>query len=284
MPASKADTTLIIGQSGTGKTFGASLLANRASKPVVVLNSPAGAYRELIEPSISVRGGDWETPWSGGKTYVIEDIHSLSERQLRACRQLLNYTSRHQDCCVLMLSHAVNKNGIFSLISFFSNILFTNTLSNLRALRCALKNLYFPEAERIVEKFSSMRDHQYLRLTPSQHKVDVLNSNLEPLSSSGFDSSEIMVYFRHMPNQAHYQSIITFLHKNLDTNYIRSSDLSISAVSKGGKKVKVSYIDYIHALLDPRCRPSPEILQLHKLLSKSIVFPNLLVANPYMRK
>lgn len=277
-------TILLVGVSGSGKSFLSAHLCNMYKKPVILFNSSVSDYRGLLSKKISVQVGIWNQECvRNDTTYVIEDVHSLTPKQCKYVTRLLNYNSRHNRSPVLLVTHSINNNGIFGLLPFFTSIYITSSKANMRLVSKLTKALYFPDPVNVTSAFHSLKKHEYLAIDPQRHTFSIINvrdlgkktSILTKPSKKVLCAEMLAEYLKEKAKSG----IVTFLLKNISHRYIHERDLSLKGKSKKGRQINFSLLDYLHVLMDEKARASRELLMLHKFFLKQFTFPYCLIEN-----
>ncbi len=288
---------LFLGPTMGGKTTGAAKLCRRVGYRVVVLN---GATYPYEEKNCEVSTGEWgEIPLKGHNiTYVFEDVHRLKSAEREKVVTLLNYTARHHNSAVILISHSVSSNGLFSLLSFLTHVFVTQDRINLRMLKILLKYYMYPETCHAENSFLSLPPRGYLQLSPPSLEYHSLNSSLEKMdqdaspspdtsnkeeedSSAPFPKEKITPFFSHLPQKEVYNSLTDFVLRIIPARYISEKDLSISYRDKKGKNQKISLLDYLH-FLATNAPPPLKILSFQRHMYKTTCFPHYLVKNTHM--
>lgn len=291
-------TYLIIGVSGGGKTECSKRICSRLKRPVIIINGDEQPYREAVGAEC-VKEGNWkdEKKWTKGKiTFVFEDIQALSEAEKTTLKTLLNVKSRHQDCACILITHTIVGSGLMPFLPFFTEIFITSNIGNLRSLKVILKSLSFPEEEAVAKEFRTLPPFTYMNLNTRTNSFSVLDSEIrgmgekeEELSAGGesvlsrrAQREKIMKYFK---NDARFEGIVDFVLDNLPAGYVQWRDLSLKATTTQSGEVKVSLLDYLHALITPDVvTPEPSLIMFHRYLCQTVVFPDILVKNSKMRE
>ncbi len=288
---------LFLGPSGTGKSFGASLLCRRIGHRVTVTNGPTEVYEKWND---QVDATPWEElPLDDDRvTYVLEDLHRLKESSREVVATLLNYTSRHRFSTTIIIAHSFMSNGLFSLLNFLTDVYVTSNNVNLRSLRVLLKHFYYENANEVVECFLKLPPHHYLHLRPQQLSFASLTSRLDPASSacappaasdpSGavkttLDKDDLIKYFSHLPDSQQYANLADYILRILPAECITAKTLSVSFRNKKKEIKTLSLVDYLHFLMSKEKPPAP-FLAFQRHLLRTACFPSTLIRNEYMKK
>lgn len=146
-------TCLIIGRSGTGKSSLLKTLVSRLakSKPRIYLINvrpdETAEYKKLTTlqiETITLEGARKVRPRS---ILIIEDIISLKEKEQTSLRETLNYIAHHKKCKVYCVTHGIFKTGLFTAMTFFNFLIFTNSPANAPIVKQALERFALEKHE-----------------------------------------------------------------------------------------------------------------------------------------
>ncbi len=285
MSENKADNTIILGPSGSGKSFASAKLCSQLGKSIIILNDSKDVYSDHIS-NFSVGEGDWADLVDINKshlTIVVEDLHTLKNQQKECLFNCLNYKSRHQDWSIILIAHTILGNGLFSILDFVTQVLLTGKSINLRLLKTLLRHYYYPNRNDIEREFMEIGDHHYLMLSPHKKSYIFLDENLtdsnDITTPIKLDKSKILAYFSHLGETSIYEPLLDFLLANIPQECVQVNDVSLRVRRVSGKEANVSLIDYMATLLDRDKKPSCLIIELHMYLSKRFCFPDVFVRN-----
>ncbi len=289
---------LFLGPSGSGKSFGASLLCKRLGNPVVVLEGPVDTYKEKNSKVTAV---SWdELPMKKRNiTYVLEDLHRLKATTRETVAILTNYVSRHFQSAVIILAHSITGNGIFSILHFLTDIYVTSNQINIRPLRTLLRHFYYDDAAEVERKFLALKGGGYLHLQPQQRTCVALDSDLDIVKArddtpvgrtpspevppAAFDRDKLVAFFAHLPQKSQYANLADYLLRIIPPNSVNNDDFSVSFRNKKKTIQKFSLIDYLHYLMSEEIPPR-KILSFQRHLTRRACFPLSLVRNDHMKR
>lgn len=146
-------TCLIIGRSGTGKSSLlktlVSRLANKKNRIYLINVRPdeTAEYKKLTTlqvETITLEGAKKVRPRS---ILIIEDIISLKDREQTSLRETLNYIAHHKKCKVYCVTHGIFKTGLFTAMTFFNFLIFTNSPANAPIVKQALERFALEKHE-----------------------------------------------------------------------------------------------------------------------------------------
>jgi energy-coupling factor transporter ATP-binding protein EcfA2 len=146
-------TTLIIGRSGTGKSSLLKTLVSRidnSSVAIYLINvrpDETSEYKKLTKcpiESTTLEGAKKVRPRS---IIIVEDIISLKNREQTSLRETLNYIAHHKKCKVYCVTHGIYKTGLFTAMTFFNFLVFTNSPANAPIVKQALERFALSKQE-----------------------------------------------------------------------------------------------------------------------------------------
>ena len=252
---------------------------------------------------------------------IIEDIISMSIAEERCLRQLLNYDCHHKRIKVFMIAHHVYKTSIHSLLAFFNYILFTSDHTNVPLIRITL--MYFKiNSEQIANWIDKFKSHPANYTTffffdcknlsfNTVSGVDNLlrGTNVEVIGVAGItdsDSSDAAAaaslirsnlqqrFDKFVAGQARTKAnasaIFSMIIHCLPLKLIREHDLTLVFGSKSPAQPqsltrnRVSFVDYIDALLTADLVPDNKIIFLHKFVQKSCQIPKMFILNQILQR
>ena len=231
---------------------------------------------------------------------IADDLMDVSDENFTKLQELLNYSARHNSISpVLLLTHCVTRNNIFSLLKHIGEFWVTLNKQNVETLYTICQALKFPRASK--ESFAS----RFLA-EPGQYGMFVLNAqkrtfermpegkeeggavdggevkperDLEPFRRK---AEEYLPHFFHDP--ARTMVIFNYLLAKIPLGSLSHEDLVFTLKRKeSGLELRISLLDYLHAVTTDT-KPSGEILSLHKYIKKHVELPMCMLRNRYLQK
>ena len=270
----------IVGPSGSGKSFCSLALARIFSpRKTVVVNGSADGFPDGEEATFE------DLPSELSRVcYVLEDVQNLEKKDREAVFRLLNVTSRQLDSEVHVITHSIWNTGVFSLLPFFTHVVFTSEKINLRQLSQLLKHYLYPDKKTIERIFLGLKKRQYLVLRPRELTFEVANSDMAGGRGSheekfGVSKDTLLRYLSHLPDGEAYPSLIDFVLEIVTPGAVRTRDLSVELVTARRGKVRISLLDYLHVLNTAGAVPPRDVRLLHDYIRRKACFPSVLVKN-----
>jgi ABC-type cobalamin/Fe3+-siderophores transport system ATPase subunit len=302
-------TCLVLGRSGTGKsTLVKSILAefSEFGKPIYILNDHSRKSKYI------------HINWNQVKelnhcSLVIEDIIQATPAQFRILCEILSVKVHHDRLSpTIAISHALMRQNLYGLLSYFTRIYITGYRANLRSFTKVLQYFGFQDdavREHVrnflactepfthflvnVERFTV--EKVKFPFTPeSEESADHLkrikkNKNGSKRSTMTARDSIAMAkadrYLSVLKNHKEAKAIFELLWCKLNKKLIDPNTLEITLPQKSGGKLVISLIEYIASLTqdeeDKDVPASKETLKFHKYCRSvhSIRLPNHYVLN-----
>ena len=299
---------LLLGGSGTGKTYGLrEILANLQSvKPrplVYTINAKDSEYVSVAKKKPQVCTFDSIKNIKPNSIVVIEDIITLSTKDEIALRQLLNYYSHHHKLKVFCVSHNIFKTKLYNTISYFHFVVFTSSLGNLNLIKntfgyfqlepivvqnwcrkfkffAAKKGVYcyFDVTERIFYATNNIAKKEAAKQLGTADSDD---SKPDSITQKQNLQSRFDLFFKGRPSGAQASAVFSILINCVNTEHVRSHDLTLGFASASGVK-RVSLVDYVDALLNNRQKiPDKNLQTVHNYISSHCKIPEIFMLNKH---
>ena len=191
-----ATSTLILGQTGSGKSTFAKSVAKASSLPTYVINgqekdfNPEHGFKhitfdELIQDQEEEDEDEREIT---NCILIIDDIVRPSDIQAKCINKQLVHKKRHDNITTFALSHGIERNNLHSLIKHFDFIMFTHKTTNNPIFKSYAKK-YCPMSLKDCltkwEDFISNEDSKsYFRFNNSTAQFDVIDVQGNILSNT----------------------------------------------------------------------------------------------------
>lgn len=293
-------TVLILGRSGTGKTaLVRSLLAefSQYDKAVHIVN-------DLTKKSKYIHTGWNEALQLRHVALVVEDVIQATPAQFKVLSQILNYKCSHdfiRPC--LIVSHALMRQNLYGLLSFFTKIYVTGYKANLNSFRNVLRYFAFDDEEirTYVARFlANTEAFTHFCLNVEKRTVEKVKFPYAPDTDEGkggkkgkkkmsLSAKDAMAlakadrYLSVLKNSKEAKAIFELLYCKLNKKFIDARTLDITLQQKSGQKLEISLIEYIACLVDQEkaVPASHECLKFHKYCQTvhSIHLPKHFVLN-----
>lgn len=292
---------LIIGKSGSGKTYLTKSLVEQFKQP----GQPTYALNDNTRNATHKKIG-WDKVLSlTDCALVVEDIISAKRAEFEILQQLLCVRSHHDRVNpVIAISHHLMRNNIHGLLAYFNFIYVAAVKSNIASFRYLLKYYAFEEDEirQHIRRFKAANEQftffmfdierQSIRLTRAEesvrrHDMDskllAMRKKMEaPLRLRDTAFASAKKYLTRMRRNSDYALILfELIYPYLPVERLDANHLTVT-LSKEGREVKVSVIDYIGALLDEtQGEPDYYVYQFHRYLrrKKNLHLPKTYVLN-----
>ena len=320
---SEYGTVLVLGRSGTGKsTLIRTMLKlnyktnKKKNRSFVTVNARDSEYSTEKHIGQQVKKDLSKLTTSGVKNsiVIIEDIISMSTKEEKTVRQILNYDAHHKRLKVFAIAHHVYKTSLFSMLPFFHYIIFTSSPSNLPLLKFCL-NYFKIDSDQSAEwttlfrntqkslstcfvfdcqKVSLFVGHTIEQLT-GEDKLTLVGSAGEEYQGSSQQSAQEKItilqdkfekFMIGQVNRHEASAVFSIIVRCLPLTNLREHDLTIafrhknpSTLKSPGSSGRVSIVDYITTLLKPKKSVTSEILFLHRYLKGICCIPEVFVKN-----
>jgi hypothetical protein len=280
------ESVLVIGKSGSGKTF----LANRMA---------AGSGKDVYK--VADRGDGSKkfksVGWDGLEKLrdccvVFDDLISCSKTQFSSLQNVLNYKGNHHGVSpAIVCCHSIYKNNVYSLLHYVSHVYFTLSKCNEKSVTGVLDFFKFSPEERASASadFKGTRDrYGYFLVDVEAHTFarHRLGSGAIPASPAvGMEDYRDAArrFLKELGNDRAFVLFEMILLK-LPLSCLSPRDLSVTLKLKSSDAARqLSLIDYLHALLVPD-RPSQDMLILHRFVEKYVTcMPKCFVVNKALK-
>ena len=284
-----ARSYLVIGSSGTGKTFYARSIAGNSSLPSYVINGKEAdfhteEYEHITFEDISENPDDF-----ANSLVIIDDVVRPSDFETKVINLILVKHKRHSNITLFVLAHALERNNLHSLVQHFDYVLFTNNVYNTPVFKVYVGR-YCPknkdECMHIWKEFLEKDKTNYLRYNNNLSKfeiVDIKNNVLE--SSEAKLRKTIQSYIE--PNNEYIQESMKFydyLMRVMPANTVTEDDFTIRFKNKKSKKtLEVNIIDLVFYVPRKKIERAPpvNVIAAFRILKKQHSIPNCMIGNKY---
>jgi len=257
-------------------------------KSIFVLNDQTGLSKEHRFNKIT-----WDYPFESIRKSILicEDLVCLSNRELKLLTTFVNIMRRHNDNTIILVTHSLRNNNLYSLICHMHFFIFMSNRSNVSNWNAAGTIFKIPDDLRSQgqEFFSNPLGKYYsMVLNCSNFNLTCLSPNYQVCTKSnstnqtsqsklldrfsnifkGFDRGPRLYAFAH------------FLVLNLPSNVI-APDLSVVAKNKQNP-IKISMVDYIHIVSSPDEPISKPMRKLHLYILSYVTVPQLFIQNKHL--
>ena len=111
-----ARSYLILGSTGTGKTYYARSIAGRSSLPTYVINGKEEDFPSEKFEHITYQDFSEDPEEYSNILLVIDDVVRPSDFEAKVINEILVKHKRHENITVFCLAHALERNNLHSLI------------------------------------------------------------------------------------------------------------------------------------------------------------------------
>ena len=137
--ASTAYATLVLGTSGSGKSYLAKSMTNLSSLPVYVINGSESDYNTDKFQHINFEEFEEGEEEISNCNLIIDDIVQPNVLECKIIQQMLVKNKRHNNINIYALSHQIERNGLHPFMQHFDFIIFTNSIKNTAVFKVYVK-------------------------------------------------------------------------------------------------------------------------------------------------
>ena len=284
--ANSASATLILGTSGSGKSFLAKSICNASSLPVYIINGSERDYNPESFEHISYHDFQESEDEINNCILIIDDIVKPNDFECKIINQILVQRKRHQNINLYALAHSIEKNNLHSLLQHFDFIIFSNHPKNLKVFEVYAKKYCPKDEEECLVRWNDFIKNEdktiYLRFnnTTSQFELIDVKGNLLSSPESKI-RKEILSYIEPFGQIKESMAFFKYLMKKLPPGVIDQDNHTLSLENKRGDKFEINIIDLIYYV--PRKNlerpPPPEIIHAFKNLQKLYHLPLCFIGN-----
>ena len=287
MSTNSANSSLLLGASGTGKSFFCKSIAKSSSVEVYVINAKECDFPSEKFEHISY--SDLEDDFEQYKNSIIiwDDLVKPSDGECKLIYQILVKYKRFFNINFFCIAHSIQKNNLHSLVQHFDHVIFTNSEKNFPIFKLYAKK-YCPQDDDDClirwHDFKKEAATNYLRYHNVKSiwetvdaKGNVLNSPESKLRK------EIISFIEPFGQVKESMSLYDYLMKVLPSNSVTESDHILTLKNGQNEEIGVNILDVIYWV--PRKnleRPPPsEIITAFRSLQKLFKIPYCFIGNQY---
>ena len=301
-------TCLVLGRSGTGKsTLVRSILAefSHFGKPIYILNdhSRKSKYIHISWNQVNELNHC---------SLVIEDLVQCSPRQFKVLCEILNVKVHHHRLSpTIAVSHALMRQNLQGVLSFFTRIYVTGFKANVQSFRNVLRYFGFQQTEinihirdflackeAFVHWLISVEHMSVTKVTfpflpdteeGSEHDKQLQREkkkkNMSMTAKDSLAMTKADRYLSVLKNSKEAKALFELLYFKLNKKLIDPNTLEMTLPQKSGGQLVISLIEYIALLTqdetDKKVPATKEVLKFHKYCRNvhSIRLPNNYVLN-----
>lgn len=286
---STAKGYLVLGCSGSGKTYLAVSIANNSSLPTFVINGNEEDFNSDNFEHITYEDLADNIDDYSNSIVVADDVVRPSENVCKIINEVLVKHKRHSNITLFCLAHALEKNNLHSMIQHFDFIVFTCDRRNTPVFKIYIKK-YCPmnkdECMHIWEDFLKGAATNYLRFNVKATKFEIVDIKLNVLESS--ESKLRKEIFRYIePNNdyvAESMAFFDYLIKKLPANSVSENQHILQLKNERTNGVlKINIIDLVWYV--PRKKlervPPSDVVTAFRSLKKLYMIPNCMIGNKW---
>ena len=285
-----ATATLVLGFSGTGKSYLAKSFAKASSLPAFVVNGSEEDFDSEKFEFIDYTELENNIEEYKNSLIIFDDVVRPTDKETKILHDLCVRWKRHGNISIFVNAHSTVKNNLHSLIKYFDYVVWTNSHQNTPIFKNYLQFIPQDKSEALHQWHDFIRNEaktNYLRYSNKLSKfnvIDVMGTILDSdsesklrkiigkyIESAGVQVSECLAFFDYLikqlpPNSVTYEDHILNL-RNPTTN----------------EKLDVNILDLV--LLVPRedlkRPPPPDIIAAFKYLHNLYNLPYFFIGNKY---
>lgn len=273
-----ATSTLLIGNSGTGKSTACLARSRNWTEPIVVLNGDPKDYPGKRYKHCTVE--DFPR-----KCHLIyDDLILPTPKQQKIIRELLTRDKRHENINIICAVHSARVNGLTSLLQQFDYLVFTNSEQNKQSWAYVAKTLLDrPDCMDEWDNFRSSGEATYLSVNTRTKETTIVSANGELAKTQSRELRQALVkYFR--GSQA--QKTDALLLFDYITEYINTSivdsNLEMCVVGqKSGEVSRCHIFDFFTAVVTEGHKASECEIHVFIALVKVVKLPKSLIPNKF---
>ena len=287
-------SVLYVGSSGSGKTSMITTQIKRTKqsrKSVFVLNDHADLARTHGFNNIG-----WEFKFRSLRrsTLICEDLVCLSNKELKLLATLVNIIRRHNQNTVILVTHSLRNNNIYSLVCHMNFIVFLSNRSNIGNWNVTCSIFKVPdEVKTRGQEFFSRGPAKYCSFVfnTASFEITTLSPEYSIVKEPGHSPSKnkyvseakllerFQAVFKGFDHGHRFFALAQFLVFNLPPQVI-APDLSVSMLRANKKdRAKISVVDYVSTVSSPHVPVTEDIKSLHDFIRRKVSIPRLFVQN-----
>ena len=287
--ANTAYATLVLGTSGSGKSYLAKSMTNLSSLPVYIINGSEKDYDTDKFQHITFDEFQESEEDISNCNLIIDDIVKPSDLECKIIQQILVKNKRHKNVNIYALSHQIERNGLHPFMQHFDFIIFTNSVKNTSVFKVYVKKFCpkdYSECmlrwDDFIQKQSKTTYLRYNNIESQFQLIDVKGSLL--LDPQTVLRKEILQYIEPFGEVKKCMAFFDYLVKRLPTGVISPDDLTLTLGNqKGDQLPPICVLDLCVSV--PRTnleRPPPkELIHAFKILQKAYKLPFCFIGNDY---
>lgn len=288
----KSYALLILGQSGSGKSYLAGVLAKHLDKPIFLVNASAEDFQNLPKIQARLQFENLNLAKIKNSTVITDDILQLTDNFNLKLKELLCYSVHHWKNNAIAIGHSLHNTGIFALLNFFNLVVLTNSPRNVKDFHIISK-VWGLDPECTVSFHNFVEgSSKYFVISGATKKCTTLDKELTP---PNFDETpeknvgisqkreKVMKIMNQGFSNLQLSGVLfDWIFTNFNSDFLSISDLSIT-LQNGATTIEVSFVDYLY-FLQTLEKPSLSVVNLHRYFLKHFSFPLAFVKNPDLRK
>lgn len=288
--ANSASATLILGTSGSGKSFLAKSVCSISSLPVYVINGSEKDYDPENFEHMTYQDFKDNEEDLNNCILIIDDIVKPNDFECKIINQILVKNKRHQNINFYALAHSIERNNLHSLLQHFDFIVFSNHHKNRKVFEVYAKKFCSKDEEECLIRWDLFVNNEekttYLRYnnTLSQFELIDVKGNLLVSPESKL-RKEILSYIEPFGQLKESAAFLDYLIKRLPSGVIDEENLTLSFDNKKGHEFDITIIDLIVFVVSKNLErpPPPEIIYAFRNLQKLYKIPYCFVGNKHFR-
>lgn len=288
-----ASSTIIFGQTKTGKSYYAKSIAKASSLPTFVVNgqekdfnSEDGfnhiTFEDLIEDEEEVTNC----------ILIIDDIVRPNDQYAKCINKQLVHRKRHNNITTFVIAHGIEKNNLHSMIKHFDYVMFTNSHTNTTIFKSYAKKYCPKDFNESMIKWEDFINNKkkdsatYFRFNTSISEFEIIDIKGNLLIGRDNKLREkVFKYLSPVGETKVSMALFDYLMEVLPAGAI-SEDLQLHCQDvKSKKKSKISLIDFLHYVTSKKENiifpPRQKIIQIFKSMQKNYNIPSVFVGNHY---
>ena len=285
-----AKSYLILGASGTGKTYFTRSIAGNSSLPAFVINGKEADFNTESYEHLTFEEFQEDPEEYSNSLLIIDDIVRPSDFVSKIINEILVKHKRHSNITVFVLAHALERNNLHSLVQHFNYVLFTNNTHNTPVFKVYV-NRYCPkdkdECMLTWKHFLEKDKTNYLRFNNNLSKFEVIDIKGNVLENNEAKLRKQIQGFINVPNNEYVEESMKFFDyvmRVLPKNSITEDDFNIKFYNKKNKHtIEVNIIDLVYYV--PRKKlervPPSNVIEAFRILKMQHSIPNCMIGNKY---
>ena len=284
-----ARSYLILGSSGTGKTFYARSIASNSSLPTYVINGKEADFHSEEFEHITYEEFHNDPDDYSNSIIIADDVVRPSDYESKVLNEILVKHKRHSNITLFVLAHALEKNNLHSLIQHFDYILFTNNVYNTPVFKVYAAKYCIKNMDMCLHTWKTFLEKdktRYLRFNNTQTKFEIVDVKGNVLENSEARLRKTIQSFIE-PNNEYIQESMKFydyLMRVLPANAVTEDDFTLKfRNSKSKTTFDVNIIDLVFFVPRKKIdRPPPNnVILAFKILKNKHSIPNCMIGNKY---